>query len=123
MLAYQYYKFFSERWVVANDTLPWMNKLFIYGTLEIDDSKDMVINATYILIQGGRLIAGFNETRPFTHDLRILLNGHHFTQDIPLPNGPNLGSKALGRCTRTVFHKTCFMKVMKCCEVIITVIR
>ncbi|XP_054766411.2 fibrocystin-L-like [Lytechinus pictus] len=87
---------YPGRWIVANDTLPWMHKLFIYGTLEIDDSKDMVINATYILIQGGRLIAGFNETRPFTHELRIILNGHHFTQDIPLPNGPNLGSKALG---------------------------
>ncbi|XP_071488092.1 fibrocystin-L-like [Diadema antillarum] len=83
-------------WVVTNGTLPWMNKLFIYGTLEIDDTKDWVLNCTYILIQGGRLIAGFNETQPFTHDLRILLNGHHFTQDIPLPNGPNLGSKALG---------------------------
>ncbi|XP_038070546.1 fibrocystin-L-like isoform X1 [Patiria miniata] len=83
-------------WMVADVQLPVMNKLFIYGGLEIEDSQDNKIEATYILIQGGRLVIGFSESNPFQHDMKILLNGHHFTPDQPLPNGPNLGSKALG---------------------------
>ncbi|XP_071793632.1 fibrocystin-L-like isoform X1 [Asterias amurensis] len=85
-----------EVWMVADVLLPIMNKLFIYGNLEIEDTQDNKIEATYILIQGGRLIIGFSESNPFVHDMKILLNGNHFTPDQPLPNGPNLGSKALG---------------------------
>jgi hypothetical protein len=83
-------------WMVADVQLPVMNKLFIYGGLEIEDTRDNKLEATYILIQGGRLIIGFSESNPFEHEMKILLNGHHFTPDQPLPNGPNLGSKALG---------------------------
>ena len=73
-----------------------MNRLFIYGTLELDDSRDFNLTATYILIQGGHLVIG-RESEPFTHNVHIVLEGHHHTPDIPLPNGPNLGSKALGK--------------------------
>ncbi|XP_022097673.1 fibrocystin-L-like isoform X1 [Acanthaster planci] len=83
-------------WMVADVQLPVMNKLFIYGALEIEDSQDNKLEATYILIQGGRLVIGFSDSNPFQHEMKILLNGHHFTPDQPLPNGPNLGSKALG---------------------------
>ncbi|XP_072027284.1 LOW QUALITY PROTEIN: fibrocystin-L-like [Amphiura filiformis] len=83
-------------YVVADTDLPVMRKLFIYGTLELDDTRDFNITATYILIQGGRLIIGYSEEEPFTHNVHILLEGNHFTEDIPLPNGPNLGSKAIG---------------------------
>ena len=77
--------------------LPVMHKLFIYGNLEIEDSMDNTIEATYILIHGGRLIIGFSESDPFEHDIKILLNGNHYTPDQLLPSGPNLGSKALGK--------------------------
>ena len=84
--------------MVADVQLPVMNKLFIYGGLEIEDTQDNKLEATYILIQGGRLVIGFSEEKPFEHDIKILLNGHHLTPDQQLPNGPNLGSKALGKC-------------------------
>lgn len=83
--------------MVADVNLPRMGKLFIYGTLELDDSQDFNLTATYILIQGGRLIIGQSESKPFTHNVVISLEGDHYTPDIPLPNGPNLGSKALGK--------------------------
>ncbi len=74
-----------------------MKKLFIYGTLELDDSRDFNLSATHILIQGGRLIIGWSEEEPFTHNVHIKLRGNHFTPDLPLPNGPNMGAKAIGK--------------------------
>ncbi|XP_038045747.1 fibrocystin-L-like [Patiria miniata] len=86
----------ASDWMVADVELPVINKLVIYGALEIDDSQDNKLEATYILIQGGRLVIGFSESNPFQHEMKILLNGHHLTEQMSLPNGPNLGSKALG---------------------------
>ena len=82
--------------MVADVSLPVMRKLFIYGTLELDDTQDFMLTATYILIQGGRLVIG-SEGKPFTHNVEIWMDGNHDTPDIPLPNGPNLGSKAIGK--------------------------
>ncbi|XP_033119895.1 fibrocystin-L-like [Anneissia japonica] len=90
-------------WIIADVLLPWMNRLYIYGALEIEDSQDHCINATYIFIHGGELIIGW-ETTPFEHQLNIFLNGNHFTEDIPLPNGPNMGSKVLGVFGRLEMH-------------------
>ncbi|XP_066271366.1 fibrocystin-L-like [Branchiostoma lanceolatum] len=85
------------KWIVADDELPYMNKLFIYGVLELDDGPDKsyTLSAHQILVQGGRLIIGW-EDNPFQGTVRLLLRGHHLTPDMPLPNGPNLGAKALG---------------------------
>ncbi|XP_071828580.1 fibrocystin-L-like isoform X3 [Apostichopus japonicus] len=83
-------------WMVADVPLPTMKKLFIYGTLELEDTRNYVINATYVFIHGGRLVAGFSEEEPFTHKLHFILQGNHLTPDIPLPDGPNMGSKVLG---------------------------
>uniref|UniRef100_A0A8D3DR72 PKHD1 like 1, tandem duplicate 2 n=1 Tax=Scophthalmus maximus TaxID=52904 RepID=A0A8D3DR72_SCOMX len=55
----------------------------------------VVIDAVYISIQGGRLIAG-RDDEPFRGELHIKLRGNHRTPDWPLPNGPNQGSKVLG---------------------------
>lgn len=89
--------FSSGVWMVADVPLPTMKKLFIYGTLELEDTRNYVINATYVFIHGGRLVAGFSEEEPFTHKLHFILQGNHLTPDIPLPNGPNMGSKVLGK--------------------------
>ncbi|KAJ8026136.1 Fibrocystin-L [Holothuria leucospilota] len=83
-------------WMVADIDLPQMNKLYIYGTLEFEDKRDFVVNATYILIYGGRLVAGFSEEKPFTHQLHFILQGTRSTEDIVLPNGSTMGSKVLG---------------------------
>jgi len=46
--------------------------------------------------QGGKLIAGWSD-EPFRGRLHIKLRGDHRTPDWPLPEGPNQGSKVLGR--------------------------
>ena len=77
------------------DKLPVMNKLYIYGTLELEN-RDFVLNASVILIQGGRLIVGF-ENEPYTKNGLIFLRGNHSTPELVMPNGgPVVGSCALG---------------------------
>ncbi|XP_019623376.1 PREDICTED: fibrocystin-L-like [Branchiostoma belcheri] len=90
-------KILSDKWIVADVERISLNKLFIYGVLELDDGpdKNYVFSAVQILVQGGRLIIGW-EDNPFQGMIQIILKGNHQTPDIPLPNGPNMGSKALG---------------------------
>ncbi|XP_077349351.1 fibrocystin-L [Lithobates pipiens] len=97
----------AGKWVIADIDIPYLEKLIIYGILELknltDNSivglapsfKTTVLNATYISIQGGWLIAG-TEIDPFQGELHIVLRGSHSTPELPLPNGPNQGSKVLG---------------------------
>ncbi|KAI4871505.1 hypothetical protein NFI96_027165, partial [Prochilodus magdalenae] len=97
-------------WVVLDTAIPPLNKLTVMGVLEIPDSvnstssrvarslpeySSIVLNATYISIQGGRLIAGWAD-QPFRGDLRIILRGNHYTPEWPLSEGVNQGSKVLG---------------------------
>ena len=99
-------------WVVADTVLPRMKKLNIYGTLEIDDQPDpatgrvreFVLEATYIYIRGGRLLAGWEDS-PFTGKLDILLNGNHHTPNFPREDGPNIGSKVIGRLCSQIGYK------------------
>ncbi|XP_060949378.1 PKHD1 like 1, tandem duplicate 1 [Limanda limanda] len=100
----------AGKWVVLDSNTPKLNKLTVIGVLEIPDSfnssssrtarsapvfSSVVIDAVYISIQGGRLIAGWDD-KPFRGELLIKLRGNHRTPDWPLPNGPNQGSKVLG---------------------------
>ncbi|KAK7898488.1 hypothetical protein WMY93_019341 [Mugilogobius chulae] len=100
----------AGEWVVLDVSTPPLGKLTVKGVLEIPDDLNttssgsrrrrstaapVVLNAVHILIEGGRLIAGSPES-PFEGELHIVLKGNHRTTDWPLPNGPNLGSKALG---------------------------
>nr|XP_014351910.1 PREDICTED: fibrocystin-L [Latimeria chalumnae] len=96
-------------WVVADTDIPSLHRLTIYGVLELEDEitgngtaarnaspyRKIVLNATYISIQGGRLIGGWID-EPFKGELDIVLRGSHATPEWPLPNGPNQGSKVLG---------------------------
>ncbi|OCT77100.1 fibrocystin-L [Xenopus laevis] len=97
----------AGKWVVADVDIPPLEKLVIYGILEIRNLtnnsstnsssafKTTVLSATYISIQGGRLTAG-KENDPFQGELHIILKGNHSTPEMPLPDGPNQGSKVLG---------------------------
>ncbi|XP_040210575.1 fibrocystin-L-like [Rana temporaria] len=97
----------AGKWIIAEIDFLYVDKLIIYGVLELrnvtDNStvgsapsfKTSVLSANYISIQGGMLIAG-TETDPFQGELRIVLRGSHSTPELPLPNGPNQGSKVLG---------------------------
>ena len=89
-------------WVVADIALPWMDKLEIYGVLELDNDPDKdgnqrsyTLNATVIFIQGGRLIIGWPD-KPFMGHVDIILRGNHYTPDFPQNDGPVIGSKAIG---------------------------
>uniref|UniRef100_UPI0037E8D1AF fibrocystin-L-like n=1 Tax=Semicossyphus pulcher TaxID=241346 RepID=UPI0037E8D1AF len=97
-------------WVVLDSDTPSLNKLTVVGVLEIPDTKlnassrqsraapeynTVVVDAVYISIQGGRLIAGWDD-EPFRGQLHIKLRGNHRSTDWLLPRGPNQGSKVLG---------------------------
>ena len=82
--------------MVADTELPSMRKLFIYGTLELEPHMDFVLNATYIVVgPEGRLIAGW-EDKPMIGSVFFILNGDWDTPDMPIQDGPNVGSKAIG---------------------------
>ncbi|KAM7317037.1 hypothetical protein ACRRTK_023339 [Alexandromys fortis] len=92
-------------WIVADTDIPPMEKLIIWGVLEIEDRSEVgsaapsyrrvVLNATYISVQGGRLIGGW-EDNPFKGELQIVLRGNHSTPEWAFPEGPNQGAKVLG---------------------------
>ena len=91
-------------WVVADTSLPIINKLYIYGVLELEyqinpeteDYFNFILNCSHIIISGGRLIVGW-EDQPFMGQASIVLRGDHYSPDMPLPDGPNMGAKALGK--------------------------
>ena len=87
----------SDWWMVADTTLPVMKVLYIYGVLELENGRNHELRANIILITGlsGMLIAGWPD-KPMPSNVLISLIGDHNTKDIPLPDGPNLGAKALG---------------------------
>ncbi|XP_061168814.1 fibrocystin-L-like [Saccostrea echinata] len=88
----------KDQWVVADTDLPAMGKLVLFGTLELDDAngtRNFVLNCTYIVILGGRLIIGWPD-KPFLGRALILLNGEHSTPPYPMNSGPQVGSKAIG---------------------------
>ncbi|CAH1789358.1 unnamed protein product [Owenia fusiformis] len=91
-------------WVVVDiSTLPNINRLTIKGALEFDGNpdpttglvRDFTLNVTTIFIVRGRLIIGWPE-KPYTGLCNIILNGNLETPDLVLPNGPVVGSKAIG---------------------------
>nr|XP_045000409.1 fibrocystin-L [Jaculus jaculus] len=92
-------------WIVADTDMPPMERLIIWGVLELEDKssvgasgpsyRKVVLNATYISIQGGRLIGGW-EDNPFKGELQIVLTGNHSTPEWALPEGPNQGAKVIG---------------------------
>ncbi|XP_063041153.1 fibrocystin-L-like [Engraulis encrasicolus] len=95
------------QWVVLDGSTPALNRLTVQGVLEVPNDMNstssrsarsttpVVLDATYISIQGGRLIAGWAD-EPYEGELHIVLRGTHYTPNWLLPNGPNQGSKVLG---------------------------
>ena len=86
----------KEWYMVMDIEIPSLNKLFIYGRLEIDPNPNInfVVNASLIFVRGG-LIVGWPD-EPFPSSVLISLRGNWDTPDLPLNNGPNVGSKAIG---------------------------
>ena len=84
-------------WMVLDMDPPPLRMIIIesMAALEVDDSEDRRLETEILLIRGGKLQVGTVE-EPFTNKFDLVLAGNHFTEDQPLPNGPNLGAKALG---------------------------
>ena len=82
-------------WFVMDIDPPPLKRIYLYGGLEIEDEADHKLDVEIILVQGGMFQCGLPDA-PFQHQFELTLRGNHFTEDQPLPNGPNLGAKALG---------------------------
>ena len=92
-------------YVIADvSTLPKMDILIIEGGLELLDNQDRVLEANTIIIDGGRLVAGYPDT-PFRNKLRIILYGN-VTSPV-YRHGPFktiVGSKAIGVFGELILH-------------------
>ncbi|XP_068236296.1 fibrocystin-L-like [Palaemon carinicauda] len=89
------------RLIVDTDTPP-LGRIYVYGTLEFEDSMNHTFECTIMFIKGGRVVAGETEDAPFNHDLSITLRGttnpsDPDNEDLVMPYGvPNVGWKAIG---------------------------
>ena len=86
----------SDKWIVIDSVTPKMNRLYIYGTLELDPHMAHNLTANIIFISGlyGNLVVGWPD-KPMLMSVNIRLLGNHATPGLPLNNGPNVGAKAL----------------------------
>ena len=82
-------------WFVMDIDPPALKRIYLYGGLEIMDDADHKLEVEIILVQGGKFECGTQEV-PHVNKFELVLKGNHLTEDQPLPNGPNLGAKALG---------------------------
>ena len=93
-------------WMVLDmDTPVKLDRLFVYGALELDPDKEHDLSANLIMVTGlgGMLIVGWpNNT--MSHPVFIRLTGNHDTPDFPINQHLNLGAKALGIFGRAQFY-------------------
>ena len=83
-------------YVIIDVPTPKLGMLTIHGGLEFLDSEDRVLEANVIIIDSGRLVAGYPDT-PYRHNLRIILHGNVASpQYMHGPERINVGSKAIG---------------------------
>ena len=89
--------------MVVDQSPVTMNKLEIYGVMELDNAKDssgkyknFAITASYIVIRGGRLIIGWPD-KPFLGNVVITLQGTSKSEMYPQDGGTTIGSKAIGK--------------------------
>ena len=87
----------SDWWMVLDVESPKLDRLYIYGALELENGRDHKLTANLIMLTGlnAMLIVGWPD-KPMLNNVLISLTGDHDTKDLPLPGGPNLGAKALG---------------------------
>ncbi len=86
----------ENRYVVIDIAVPKLRRLQIEGILELDNNINHKLEADIIFINGGQLIAGW-ENDPILTNVEIILNGYKDSLDYKLPNGyDNIGGKAIG---------------------------
>ena len=83
-------------WYLLLDVaIPRLGTLTVCGVLEVIDGMDHLIEADIILITGGRLVVGYQDT-PFTSKAVFNLHGNRSSPEVTFEPGPILGSKAIG---------------------------
>merc|ERR1719370_1191914 len=87
-------------WVVVDSNIV-TDHLRIKGILEFENST--TVSAITIQVLGGRMIAGFENSR-FMNELVISLRGDHSTEGVAIDAGVTLGSKAIGCFGGCDFH-------------------
>ena len=91
-------------YVMIDIAIPRLANITICGWLELLDELNHTIEADFILIDGGRLIAGSPE-KPFNNMATFVLNGNKFSPEVILPpRGPILGAKAIGVFGQLTLH-------------------
>ena len=95
--------------IVVDEPLPQLGviTLFDFGTLELQDTMDHVINCSHLFLHGGMLVAGelVDGVAPnFNHSVTINLFGDTSTYDYPLPSGPTMGAKSVGVFGRLILN-------------------
>ena len=81
----------QKDWYMLADTeLPYLNQLFVYGILEIEDRPGIVLNVSVLFISGGFIVGWPNQ--PFQSNFLLSLRGDTATKDVPIWD-VNLGSK------------------------------
>lgn len=83
----------QDWYMLADIRLPYLNKLLVHGTLEIEDMPEMVINASIIFITGG-LVVGWPD-KPYLSNILITLQGDVNSEEYEPTRGVNVGSKAI----------------------------
>lgn len=89
----------TDKWLIIDEDIPPLDFLVIEGGLSAapNSSLSFTLDVNYILISG-RLAIGW-ENEPFNGTARIILRGQHSTPAVPHSDGPELGSKFIGKLT------------------------
>eukprot|EP00117_Sycon_ciliatum_P037364 scpid335/ scgid27970/ Fibrocystin-L; Polycystic kidney and hepatic disease 1-like protein 1 len=69
--------------LILDAKTPELNIVIVQGDLLFDDSQDVLLQAKYIFIHGGRVLVG-SETHPFQHKAIIRLTGHVRDPELPI---------------------------------------
>ena len=87
----------SSQCIIIDVEIPRLGRLNIEGQLELRDSREHVIQADLIIINGGAFIAG-SELTPFLNNVTIILHGNTSTPEFQFKDGasPPIGAKAIG---------------------------
>ena len=92
------------QYVIIDVPIPRLANITICGGLELLDELNHTIEVDFILVDGGRLVAGWPE-RPFQNMAIFVLHGNKCSQEVILPpRGPILGAKAIGVFGQLILH-------------------
>ncbi len=88
----------EDVYVVVDMELPRLGRLVINGGMELDDERDHMVEADFIIVDGGRLAIGYPDT-PFRHQATIMLHGNinseELTNRLKRNFFTNIGAKSL----------------------------